>query len=152
AVYLTQLLAALLFCITAFGNLSHEASANPDSAIISPTLLSALQDEETVELGVVLEQQADLSMVASIADKDEEGRRVYELLTEVATTTQALVLRRLDQAGADYRPYWIANMIWARGDEVALRAVAAAPGVARIYANPAYLFDVPVALSPALPT
>jgi subtilisin family serine protease len=61
----------------------------------------------------------------------------------VAERTQGPVLAVLAARGAEYRPYWIANMIWARGDNELVEELARRPDVARIYANPSVPLEDP---------
>ena len=66
-----------------------------------------------------------------------KGTAVYKLLTAVALRTQPPVIAELVEAGADYRPYWISNMIWAHGDQTLVESLARRPDVARIHGQSA---------------
>jgi len=96
------------------------------------------------EFLIYLSEQADLSAAAALPTKQEKGRYVYEALTRVAQRTQGPVIAALQASGAEYRLYWVANMIWARGDEHLVQALAARPDVAHLYANPEVHLDEPV--------
>lgn len=50
----------------------------------------------------------------------------------------------LAAARIPYRPFWIANMIWAQGDAALVARLAARPDVARIAANPQVRIAMPV--------
>ncbi len=91
---------------------------------------------ETTEFLVVLTEQADLNAVGGRASKDEKGTAVYELLSEVALQTQPPIIAELQEAGVAYRPYWINNMIWVRGNGELVTLLARRQDVARLYANP----------------
>jgi serine protease AprX len=101
------------------------------------------------EFLIYLSEQADLSAAAALPTKLEKGRYVYEALTRVAQRTQGPVIAALQASGAEYRAYWVANMIWARGDERLVQALAARPDVAHLYANPQVHLDEPVSDPPA---
>jgi serine protease AprX len=88
------------------------------------------------EFIVFLSEQADLSGAAGLRTKEEKGAFVYQRLTETAQRTQPSVLATLDRLGAEHRAYWVANMIWVRGDAMAVEALARRPDVAHLYANP----------------
>ena len=88
------------------------------------------------EFILFLPEQADLSRAAALPTKLEKGRYVYETLTAMAARTQGPLIAALKARGIAYRPYWVANMIWARGDAAALAALAGRADVAHIYANP----------------
>src|SRR5262245_11903130 len=98
-----------------------------------------------VEFLVVLEEQADLAALAppSHVKKEERGRRVYQVLSDTARRTQAPLIAMLKARGLEYRPFWIANMIWVRGDQETVTALAARPEVARIDANPRIAATLP---------
>ncbi len=80
------------------------------------------------EFLIYLSEQADLSAAAALPTKLEKGRYVYEALTRVAQRTQGPVIAALQASGAEYRAYWVANMIWARGDEAPGAGPGGSPG------------------------
>ena len=98
---------------------------------------------EQTEFLVLLAEQADLSATAGLPTKLEKGRYVYETLTGVATRTQEPVLLDLKQRGVAHQSFWVANMIWVRGDLAAVQAMAARADVARIDANPTVQISEP---------
>jgi serine protease AprX len=93
---------------------------------------------------VYLAEQADLRDAAKLKTKIEKTQYVYERLTSVAAQTQPPVISMLKKSGAQYRSFWIANMILVQGDQGLLQALAHRPDVARVYANAARHFDAPV--------
>ncbi|MCA9936827.1 MAG: S8 family serine peptidase, partial [Anaerolineales bacterium] len=117
---------------------------------VDTAVLEAAAAGET-EFLVVLTEQADLSGVDTLATKDEKGAYVYEQLTAVARQTQPALTAQLEQMGADYRPYWIVNMIWVRGDEQVLTAMAQRDEVTAVYANPVVEMDELPAASTTAP-
>ena len=92
---------------------------------------------------VYLDQQADLSQAAAIADPDQRARYVHETLVEFASANQAPLLAALDAAGVGYRPFWIANLVLVDGDESVLELLASRSDVARVHANPRIEFAAP---------
>ena len=94
------------------------------------------------EFLVVLAEQAALSAAAAIPDRGERLRTVHIQLLEVARRTQPAVLADLDAVGLDYRPFYVANVVWVRGDRDALVRLAEREDVARIVGNP----RIPMAL------
>ena len=105
-------------------------------------VLDGTETGEEVEFMLVLQEQADLGRIDARASKAERGTAVYELLTETALRSQPAVIAELVEAGADYRPYWISNMIWVRGNGALVESLARRPDVARIFANPAVKLDL----------
>ena len=91
----------------------------------------------TNEFLVILSEQADLSGAAALKTKEAKGRYVFERLTETAQRTQQPMLKTLRERGLEHRPFWIANMIWVRGDQPAIQLLAQREETARIVANPA---------------
>jgi serine protease AprX len=116
-------------------------SAPPSSAARPPADLQAKVDPRVLDqaaLGraeflIYMRQQADLSGADSLATKEEKGRYVYERLTATAGATQAGVRQTLELLGAEYQPFWISNLIHAKGDLAVVQAVAALPEVAAVH-------------------
>jgi len=111
---------------------------------IDPWVLQTAQEGET-EFLVFLEEQADLSGAAALRFKAEKGAYVYQNLTEVAGRTQPALLAALGGMGVRYRPFWVANMVWVRGDQAVIQALAQRPDVAHLYANPSVRLEPSIA-------
>ncbi|MCA9940097.1 MAG: S8 family serine peptidase [Anaerolineales bacterium] len=109
-------------------------AANWESKV-SSTVLQEVANGQT-EFLVFLQEQADLSGAAQLSTKLEKGTYVYQELTRVAQATQGPILAALDGLGVNYRPYWVANMIWVRGGADVVQALASRDDVAHIYSNP----------------
>ncbi|RMH01934.1 MAG: peptidase S8 [Chloroflexi bacterium] len=106
-------------------------------------VLETAESQTTTEFLVYLTEQADLSLAAAQADKQTRGRYVYQQLTAVARQTQPPILKQLAAMGAQYRPFWIVNMIWVRGDLSVIAAMAQRTDVAHLYANPTVKTNLP---------
>jgi serine protease AprX len=113
-------------------------------AKVDPWVLQTSAQGET-EFLIFLTEQADVSGAANLPTRLEKGRYVLERLNEVAQRTQPGVIAALKKLGAEYRAFRVANMIWARGSQQAIRAIAERADVARLYANPRVQLDVPAA-------
>lgn len=85
------------------------------------------------EFLIYMKQQADLSGAKELATKNEKGSYVYQRLTANAANTQFNVKQALAQRGAQYKSFWISNVVWAKGDLTVLQAVAVLPEVAAVY-------------------
>jgi uncharacterized repeat protein (TIGR01451 family) len=109
---------------------------------IDSQVLAAAESKET-EFLVILREQADLREASNLKTKLEKGTYVYQQLTEVAARTQGPILAELADLGVEHRPYWIANMIWVRGDLPVLTALAGREDVDYIYANPKVQLEAP---------
>jgi serine protease AprX len=109
---------------------------------IDPALRALAPDAEA-EFILYLSEQADLSGAAAIADKTEKGRYVWRELTAVANQTQPAIMQILAEERAVYRPYWVVNMIWARGNGALVRELAGETAVAAILANPSWPLQLP---------
>ncbi len=103
-----------------------------------------------VEFLIVLGEQADLSGATALSSKGAKGEFVYRALSEVAARSQAPLLAELRGAGIPHRPYWIVNMIWAKGDLATIESLAARSDIARIAGNPRVASDPPWVDRPAL--
>ena len=91
----------------------------------------------------ILTAQADLSAARDLPTKLEKGVYVYQTLSSLAERTQKGLVSQLDRMGVEYRPYWIANMIWVRGGFSTVQTLAARADVAHIYANPHVAMEAP---------
>ncbi|MBN2548756.1 MAG: S8 family serine peptidase [Anaerolineales bacterium] len=129
----------LLLALSAHAAPSQAASWQ---AKVDPGVLASAALAETEYL-IFLEQQADLSAAAQIADKARKGQYVYTQLSQLAERTQPPILAELQSQGIQHRSYWIANLIWARSSLSALQSIASRPDVAHIYANPWVQLDTP---------
>ena len=109
---------------------------------VDPLVLTDAAGGEA-EFLVLLREQADLSGTSLLETKLEKGEYVYRQLTEVAARTQGPILAELSALEVEHRPYWVANMIWVRGDFPVLTALASRRDVAHIYANPKVRLDEP---------
>jgi uncharacterized repeat protein (TIGR01451 family) len=102
------------------------------------------------EFLVMLQEQADLSGAERLRTKREKGAYVYQQLTRTAERSQRPVLEALQAMAAEspgevvYRPFWVANMIWVRGDSQVVQALAQRMDVAHLYANPHVTLDLPL--------
>jgi uncharacterized repeat protein (TIGR01451 family) len=103
---------------------------------VDPWVLSTAGTNGSTEFLVFLREQASVQAAANVSTKEEKGELVSNTLRETAARTQAPVLDELKSLGAEFRPYWIANMIWVRGDLEVVRLMAERPEVLRVSANP----------------
>lgn len=125
---------------------------------VDPWVLETAAQESSTEFILFLKEQADLSGAKRLTAKLEKGRYVFEQLTSLAERTQKPILQRLQTLSAnqpgrvEFRPYWVANMIWVRGDEAVLQEMAQRPDIAHIYANPQVRLDAPQPAAPIIQT
>jgi len=111
---------------------------------VDPTLLTEfLSNAGEIEFIVYLNAQADLTPAFGLQTKIEKGEYVYQRLTELARRTQEPILNALSTMGVGYKSFWIANMIWVRGDLAVIQGIAQRPEVAHIFANPYVRFILP---------
>jgi len=140
-------LAGLIF---QFGYDNQPRTISPGSfwqAKVEPGLLAEISGGES-EFLLYLSEQADLSGAYALETKEEKGRYVFRQLTEVAHRTQGPLVAELEWRKAPHRRFWIANMIWVRGDYLLLEALARREDVARVYANPRVQLGLPSVVPP----
>jgi subtilisin family serine protease len=85
---------------------------------------------------IILAEQADLSAVRTIADREARLQYVHETLVETARGTQGDLRAELDKLGVPYRPYYIINMIRVDGHHWLMSRFEGRPGVAQVILNP----------------
>jgi serine protease AprX len=114
------------------------AAAAPWESKVDAWVFQALSQDEAWQAGflVSLSEQADLSGAQALLTKQEKGAYVFKALTQTAQRTQAPLLDELRRQDAPHRSYWIANMVWVKGDLQLVQALAERGDVAYIYANP----------------
>ncbi len=110
---------------------------------VDPWVLDRLASRSEAEFLVLLGTQADLSGADRLATKAAKGRYVYERLKATAERSQPALLERLRRDGHEHRPFWVANMVWVRGDAALVEELASRDDVAHIYANPRVELDLP---------
>jgi uncharacterized repeat protein (TIGR01451 family) len=138
------LLLVLLVAVLAIGNLVNKTvvAQSEWQEKVDTWVLETAVSESTTEFLVYLQAQADLSGAEALQTKEEKGTYVFEQLTAVANQTQAAVIAQLDALGVEYKPFWVANMIWVRGDMSIVQAMAQRDDVAHLYANPTVHLDL----------
>ncbi len=127
---------ALILLAHLFGGRPQQARADSGEGKIAPWVWTQTESGQEAEFLVVLAGQADLSGAASLATKAEKGQFVYNALRAVAQRDQQGLLADLAAQGVEYRPFYIVNAVWVRGDRQLVLALVARPEVARIEGNP----------------
>lgn len=143
---MAKLLGSLIGAISLMAILAHvagTAQAETWSQKVDPWVMATAAGGSETEFLVYLAEQADLSGAKQLATKQEKGAYVYGQLTALAARTQPPLLSNLSALGLVHRSFWIANMIWVRGDANDVMAIAQRSDVAHIYANPAVLMSQP---------
>ncbi|MBI5825578.1 MAG: S8 family serine peptidase [Chloroflexi bacterium] len=87
-------------------------------------------------LFVILKDQAELSAVAEIEDRDTRLALAYEQLTEHANTTQAEMRKFFDAVGIEYTPYYLENAMEVRGGTLVRLYLLTRPEVERVIPSP----------------
>ncbi len=87
-------------------------------------------------LFVILKDQADISDVAAIKDRDERLHVAYEKLTEHANETQANLRNFFDSVGVMYTPYYLENAMEVRGGTLIRLYLMTRPEVDRVIPSP----------------
>lgn len=119
------------------------SAAGPWRAKVDESVLRGAANG-SIEFIVFLAKQADLSEAARLSTRTDKGSWVFRTLRDTAQRSQGGVIQALQALGVPYRPYWVANMIWVRGDLGTIEAMAARPDVAQVYANPAVRMSRPI--------
>ena len=109
---------------------------------VHPLVLDEASKAPT-EFIVFLGEQADLSSVTELRSKQERGAKVFEILTETSSRSQAPLIDLLEARGLKYRSFWIANMILVRGDLDDVAVLAERERVLRVDANPSIQMEQP---------
>jgi subtilisin family serine protease len=87
-------------------------------------------------LFVILKDQADISGVAQIQDREERLTEAYARLTEHADRTQADLREIFDTAGIKYTPYYLQNSMEVQGGTLLRLFLITRPEVERVIPSP----------------
>jgi len=87
-------------------------------------------------LFVIMKDQADISDIAGIEDREERLTAAYEQLTEHANSTQADLHKLFDTAGVKYTPYYLENAMEVRGGTLIRLFLLTRPEVERVIPSP----------------
>lgn len=142
----------ILLCLMIIAGATSASAQTPPAlpwqSKVDPWVLETSSTGPT-EFLLFLSEQADLSRASLLSTKLEKGEYVFRQLTETARRTQAPLLAALQDLASpadsslEYRPFWVVNAIWVRGDAEILQELAQRPDVAHIYANPQVHLDLP---------
>jgi subtilisin family serine protease len=87
-------------------------------------------------LFVIFKEQADLSEVAKIPDRNERLAAAYEQMTALADESQAALRADLDSYGVKYTPYYLVNAMEVQGGTLARLYLMTRPEVDRVIPSP----------------
>lgn len=123
--------------------LSSTLSAQAWESKVDPWVLDRTAESSQVEFLVFLTEQVDVDSAARIPSRTERIAAVVRQLRETAQESQRPLLAALEQMGVEHRSFWVANMIWVRGDANVVQLLARRSDVAHVYANPRVPLDLP---------
>jgi subtilisin family serine protease len=142
---ITRPVLVLLFsmlCLTPVLPDQQPAGAPPAPARISAHIWADLEADGEAEVLVVLEEQADLSAAAALADKDARAHHVFAALRETAQGSQGSLVADLRARGVKYRPFYLVNMLSLSADRDLILQLVRRPEVNRVVANPRVSVDI----------
>ncbi len=141
-------LRALFVCCLALALATGAAIAQDLRQKVDPWVIEKSSQGPT-EFLVMLREQADLRGARTLPTKTQKSAFVADALSSMAARVQAPLLALLDARGVEHRSYWVANMIWVRGDRNLVEELAGRDDVFHVYANPWVALHGPVDRKPA---
>ncbi|MCB0621054.1 MAG: S8 family serine peptidase, partial [Saprospiraceae bacterium] len=115
---------------------------------VAPELLARAEAGETVELIVLLREQADVSAARLLTTKEARANYVWQTLQQTAGRTQAGLVAELSGKGVEFRSYYLINALWVRADLDVLRSIAQRPEVSRLQVNDPVEVEEPIEETP----
>lgn len=94
-----------------------------------PKLLQQFQETERVRTIIILNRQFDVSKAKEKNGKFEKGAYVFYNLTKVARETQGHIIDFLSRENIVFKPFYLANAVYAELDEKSLLEIADFPEV-----------------------
>lgn len=120
------------------GVLPASRAAEPQgTAKVAPWVTQHTAAGQPAEFLVVMAKQADLSGAANLTSRQDKRRFVFETLRQTAQATQGPLLAWLQARRIPHRSFYVANLVWVKGDASVVQALAARAEVARLEGNPA---------------
>ncbi|MCD6285316.1 MAG: hypothetical protein J7M39_05320, partial [Anaerolineae bacterium] len=114
----------------------------PDRAKVTEAVWSAAASSTSVEILVVLQEQAELLSLRSAAATHAPGSAIYQALWKTAATSQAELRAWLDARKIPYRSFYIVNALLLEADRELLVLLAQRPEIAQIMTNPSVAMPV----------
>lgn len=142
----------LAICVALIGNSPNASAVVPSVSLskVERAILTDTEGGETTSFVILLSQQADLSAAHDIVDSDARGWYVYNTLKAHAERTQTELRALLDAEGAEYKPYWAANMIVTSGDRALIERIASRSDVRLLESNRPFRAIDPIVEPPSL--
>ncbi|MBI1762686.1 MAG: S8 family serine peptidase [Acidobacteria bacterium] len=116
---------------------SPSPAITPAQSKLTPWVLANTDNSQTAEFFVLLADQADLSELSTVLDRDTRAKAVATRLREHAQRTQAPLLAWLRANGLSHQTFYLVNAVLVTGTRAVAEALAARADVARIEGNPA---------------
>jgi hypothetical protein len=91
-------------------------TVQPESKI-EPLVMQELEANGTTDFFVWMTAKADLSAANALESKIAKGTFVFNALQATAESSQQDLRNYLDEVGATYQPFYIANKILVRGGD-----------------------------------
>lgn len=110
---------------------------------VDPWVNEQFQAHDEVEFIVRLKARAEMQDLRQVGDALQRRTLMVERLRDTAKITQASLVSHLKAAGIEYRPFWITNAVWVRGDRTLLDEILRRQDVAHVHANPQVKMDLP---------
>lgn len=123
--------------------LAFSVSAAADTAGADPWVEEQFGSRDQVEFLVRLNARADLTDLRNEAVALNRRSMIVDRLRQTAEQSQAPLLARLDQLGVEYRPFWIANAVWVKGERTVFEELRQRADIAHIHANPQVRMELP---------
>lgn len=137
------------FLLLALGGATVALPGQAGMAKIDPAIAIQLGEKSTVEVLVLLAEQADLHWAGQLPTKAAKGTWVWATLQAVAERSQAPLRQILTARGQRYVPFYLVNALFLpAADAAIIQALALHPAVASIQPNP-WVYNE---LSPAEPS
>ena len=143
---------SLLFAL--YGSVSLGAAEQPATEAewrskVDQELLDSIDQrgaDQPIEFIVRIQNESQDSISAA-GTKEERTKMVYSRLKQQAAESQASLIEKLNDAGAETRSFYIVNAVYVRGAGSLVSTIAQRADVVHIHANPKVKLDVQAATS-----
>lgn len=103
---------------------------------IDAEVWGAASQQISFEFFILLKEQARTQEAKKMSTKEAKANYVFRQLRDKAAQTQGELLQIIQQHQAAYKPYWVVNGIWVKGDAQLMEILAKREEVRLIAPNP----------------
>ena len=109
---------------------------------VHPSVFEQFQNHSSVEILVLMREQADVSGANRLTTKEEKGTYVFNLLRGTAERSQVGIQQLLNTQSVHFQSFWLVNSLYLTANFDIIKQIAERDDVAEIMNNPHAKLDL----------